>query len=405
MKYNVVLFILALLSGVFSTHAQDHSSCDGVRYRTALFTDVLTAEDVQYSQGETIGGDTVDLFLDIYEPSGDAVSHRPTIVLGFGGSFIVGTRKDIAELCKEYAKRGFVAVSIDYRLYDLPLFPFPRAEQMEEVVVKTVVDMRAALSFLVDDARKDNMYGIDTSQFFVGGVSAGSIMALHTAMLDFGDDIPAGIGSKLDDNGPIDGVTNANSAIPIQGVINFSGGLNKADWIDSDDPALFSYHDDMDPTVPYKSGFANVFGQNIIGLDGSYVLDSIAQARGVISELVTVPNSNVHVSYLLLPGESEKAIDASAKFMYKMLCSDRADVSQISQEKPYKIGPNPSYREFTLQVDAASTIEVLDISGRIVERIETAQAGEVRLSRLAKGSYILKIRMGNQRYTERVIKN
>lgn len=224
-------------------------------------------------------------------------------------------------------------------------------------------------------------------------------------MLDFGDDIPAGIGSKLDDNGPIDGVTNANAAIPIQGVINLFGGLNKADWIDSDDPVLFSYHDDMDPTVPYESGFANVFGQNIIGLDGSYVLDSIAQARGVISELVTVPNSPVLVSYLLLPGKSEKAIDASAKFMYKMLCIDRAGVSQISLEKLYKSGPNPSYREFALQVDAASTIEVLDISGRIVERIETAQAGEVRLPRLAKGSYILKIQIGNQRYTERVIKN
>lgn len=152
---------------VSSVSAQDHSSCDGDRYRTALFTDVLTEEDVQYYRGETIGGDTVDLFLDIYEPSGDAVSHRPTIVLGFGGSFIAGTRKDIAELCNDYAKRGFVAVSIDYRLYDLPLFPFPQAEQMEEVVVKTIVDMRATLSFLVNDARKDNMYGIDTSHFFV----------------------------------------------------------------------------------------------------------------------------------------------------------------------------------------------------------------------------------------------
>ena len=58
----------------------------------------------------------------------------------------------MAELCNDYAKRGFVAVSIDYRLYDLPLFPFPQAEQMEEVVVKTIVDMRATLSFLVNDA-------------------------------------------------------------------------------------------------------------------------------------------------------------------------------------------------------------------------------------------------------------
>lgn len=63
MKDNGVFFIPVLLGYVFSAHAQNHNSCDGDRYRMALFTEVLTAEDIQYSRGETIGGDTVDLFF------------------------------------------------------------------------------------------------------------------------------------------------------------------------------------------------------------------------------------------------------------------------------------------------------------------------------------------------------
>jgi len=404
MRKSIVFFIATVVFNMSLIQAQDHISCDGMRYRTAVFEEVIVKEDIQFSNGETIGEEKVDLFLDVYEPKGDGISTRPTIILGFGGSFITGSRKDIALLCEAYAKRGFVAVSIDYRLYDLPLFPPPAAEQMEVVVVKSMVDMRAALSFLVSDARNSNAYGVDTTQFFIGGVSAGSIMALHTAMLDFEDAIPTGLASKLDNNGPIDGITNTNSFIPIQGVINFSGGLNNGDWIDGEDPALFSYHDEMDPTVPYKSGFAYVFGQNIIGIDGSFVLDSIARARGVTSELVSVPNSMVHVSYLFVKEQRDKAVDESAKFMYKMLCSDRASVIEAEVDKPYNFGPNPSENSVFIDIRGEGKISLYDLTGRLLTTQSILNSGVFNLQDFVPGTYVVKIKVGEKAYSEKIIK-
>ena len=56
---------------------------------------------------------------------GDDLEDRPVIIMMFGGSFIGGSRTspDIVELCTRYAKMGYVAVAIDYRLtLDLLIF-------------------------------------------------------------------------------------------------------------------------------------------------------------------------------------------------------------------------------------------------------------------------------------------
>ena len=65
------------------------------------------------------------LYLDVYEPVSDIATERPAIVLAFGGGFISGTRGDIQFLCERFVKKGYVVVSIDYGLHDLPLIPLP----------------------------------------------------------------------------------------------------------------------------------------------------------------------------------------------------------------------------------------------------------------------------------------
>jgi acetyl esterase/lipase len=70
-----------------------------------------------------------DLLLDVYEPKNTDVSRlRPGLVMAFGGAFHRGTREDdrvleavasnttVAEYCREFASRGYVCFSIDYRL-------------------------------------------------------------------------------------------------------------------------------------------------------------------------------------------------------------------------------------------------------------------------------------------------
>ena len=57
-----------------------------------------------------------DLFLDIYYPVGSTEAKRPMVMWVFGGGFFQGTRQDLDQVCTEFAAKGFVAVTIDYRI-------------------------------------------------------------------------------------------------------------------------------------------------------------------------------------------------------------------------------------------------------------------------------------------------
>ena len=55
---------------------------------------------------------------------GDDLESRPLVLMLFGGSYIGGSRTspDIVEICTRYAKMGYVAAAIDYRLTTELLF-------------------------------------------------------------------------------------------------------------------------------------------------------------------------------------------------------------------------------------------------------------------------------------------
>lgn len=403
---NNLLILLTILT--MQLLAQDHSTCDGEKYRTIVFSEVEVQADIKFSEGKTIGGNDKELFLDIYSPKNDATANRPVIVLGFGGSFISGKRTDIAWLCEDYAKRGFVAIAIDYRLYDLPLIPFPAASDMQVVVIKSVVDMTAALQYMINDAEGANNYRIDTNAMFVGGISSGSIMACHTAMLDTSDNLPSYIVTKLRNEGLLDAGKNMIGSKNIKGVINFSGALHIGSWYESSDPPLFSCHDDADGTVPYKSGYGQVFGQNIVELEGSFMLDSFAKIRGMNSEMVTIPNSAGHVSYFAEEVQRNDVVNKSAVFLYKLLCSDRVDVPSLKEEVFYTISPNPFMDDITVQLAVASSskICILDLFGRVMmSSLYSGDSHTVNTSGLKPGAYILQLQVGTKTYISKVIKS
>ena len=191
------IFTTMLIFGVVGfAFAQNYPGCDDIRYRTDVFTEVESTLGLSYGSGTTIAGNSQELFLDVYQPVGDVQEIRPVIILAFGGSFISGERGDLAGLCESYARRGFVAVSIDYRLYDLPLIPFPTSDEMRDVVVRSISDFKAAIRFMREDAATSNTFRIDPNMIFVGGVSAGAIAAAHTAVLDETDDIDADLSAQ-----------------------------------------------------------------------------------------------------------------------------------------------------------------------------------------------------------------
>lgn len=67
--------------------------------------------------------------------------------------------------------------------------------------------------------------------------------------------------------------------------MNYSGGLADASWIDENNPPFHSVHDEFDGTVPYREGFASVFGIDIIYMEGSKIMQETEDSLGITISL------------------------------------------------------------------------------------------------------------------------
>jgi len=384
--------ILSLFLGCSQIIAQ-HSTCDGTRYVDNVFTEVKVTSDIKYGENVTWGGANKELFLDIYEPMGDTETRRPTIVLGFGGSFISGAKEDLANLCESYAMKGYVAVSIDYRLYDGPLLPLPSEAVMKDVVVKAIGDFKAAVRLLKEDANNSNTYGIDPAFVMSGGVSAGAIAAAHVAMLDSSDPVPNDLLDIITANGGFEGNTSFNNeySSEVIALVNFSGALNNATLITEGDPAFFSVHDDNDPTVPYGNGSVTIFGFPIAVIEGSARMTEVGDSIGIMNELVTIENSTEHVSYFGDPTSSEMMINQSAIFMENVVCNEIISSTQDLEDIPkITLFPNPSNGVVNIETDSFIGKTVLyNLAGQMIAQYKGNTV--LNLHKLENGIYIMKI--------------
>ena len=86
----------------------------------------------------------------------------PAVVCIHGGGFRAGKRESYDKLCVTLAERGFVAITVTYRL--APAYPFPAAVQ----------DSKAAVRWLRANAAK---YKVDPARIGVTGGSAGGHLA------------------------------------------------------------------------------------------------------------------------------------------------------------------------------------------------------------------------------------
>ena len=171
---SIYLLFLIMFSIVFS------QECSNGRYEEEIFDNIYVTSGVYYGSNmqEGIFGNTnEDLYLDIYEPYGDSLEDRPVVIFMFGGSFKGGSRtsSDIVELCTRYAKRGYVAVAIDYRL-TLDLLIFANETTAYKAASKGIHDLKGAIRFLRMNDELYNDYRIDSNRIYAGGVSAGGIV-------------------------------------------------------------------------------------------------------------------------------------------------------------------------------------------------------------------------------------
>ncbi|MFT4600330.1 MAG: para-nitrobenzyl esterase [Arenicella sp.] len=265
----------------FLSTAQDTS-----RYHCEYFNEIDSKKNVVYGQATTQGGVDQKLIMDIYMPKGDLNTERPLIIFAHGGYFIFGDKASFAEECEFFAKSGYVAVSINYRLIDIEVDSIMTPKI---AVIDAVSDMKAAVRYFT---KESNEYKIDSDNIFVGGYSAGAITSLHYAYANTTNDVLEMGGAELAQYVKMNGSLEGNSGNPgnsskIKGVVNIAGSLHSAELVNKGEPALYSVHGTADLTVPFNSGLT---GETLIETEGSGLIHKKAQKVGVTNLLRAIPD-------------------------------------------------------------------------------------------------------------------
>lgn len=402
------ILMLVLLSTFFS-QAQ-------VRYVDEVFPAVRLTSDLKYGEARTYLGNMQILDLDVYEPLSDNFSERPLIIFAHDGFRFMGILErfkatpHVVTFCESFAKRGYVAASINYRMF---MEDFSSATCNWEAIFRGVQDIKAAVRFF---RKPDNsqLFRIDTNKIFVGGFSAGAIIALHSAYLNEYE-IPNLIDTmKL---GNLEGNSgNPGYSSKVSGVISCYGGIGDTSWIEPGNVSVFSMHGVFDSAIPIRSG-PTVYG-NIFLYGGSAITE---RASNLKLKSYLMPMFGLSHGF---PGDStrrnyfvDSTIRTSSRFLYEVLTITNVDelAEPLNCFYLYQNYPNPfnSISKIKYQIANGSQVmlKVFDLLGRevvtLVNEEKPAGSYEVtfnaELYNLASGVYFYRLTSRNFSDTKKLL--
>ncbi len=401
---KTILIVLSLLCSVASLHAQYCSNSNRFT-EVDVFSlgQIDSALNVPYGMANASNGTPTTLAMDIYYPdlAVDSLSERPFVMILHGGGWAVGDKSQMRDDCREFAKKGYVAATMSYRLGIPPSL---------DVQYMTHQDAHAAFRFIVANA---TTYGIDTDWMFVGGRSSGSITSMFLVYNDEQDweMINPGVVGRL---GNISASGNSlTNNFALKGLINYWGSVQPSAVTAAEMLPTIHFHGEQDPVVALdSSGFT--------GMVGSRAIHNFLVAEGICSDLNIDPNGG-HGVYDNPEGVKFRTQKASC-FIRSVFCNDCASVSTTDSipaacaisTVPTSLGllsvinnvsvyPNPFNQQITIQgLSGGETIILRNAIGQ--EVYQGSNVSSISTASYPEGIYFLEIFKDANREVVKLIK-
>jgi hypothetical protein len=414
------------------------------------------------------------LQYDVYMPDTavDTMSQRPVLIYLHTGNFlpkainlgVTGLKDDstVVKFCTDFAKRGYVAVAVNYRLgwnaqgsdqatrVRSLLNAVYRAIQDTKYTVRTVKSRAADLKINPD---KVGLFGQGS-----GGYVALAYNCLdrweETALPKFNPTnlptptidtnlvgFPDATGGLLNfyDYQPTP-VTDASIAV----CVNVGGALADLSWIEGGEAPFITVHSPRDEFAPFVQGTVIVPGINapVVEADGPNLFIPKANDLGLNDAFATLPDFNdpytgqarslygtsVTTDLPAINGSGPINITANGEGLFP-ISTDYIDtiqnyvnprlmrvmqignwealsINSIRKNDLFKMYPNPAEDIVVIESKGKVLEEVviMDISGKVVNREQTwNQTMAIDVKDLKSGVYFVKVRSNEEEFVEKLI--
>ena len=300
MKKHVLLILVAVCALTTSNAQRRYYNEVFTNSQIVVHRDSVYGVNLDFLQNPT-NPTPVNLKMDIYEPnqSVDQVAQRPLFIYIHTGNFlpvaingsVSGTKTDSAcvEVCRQMARRGYVAVSMDYRTGWNPVSSDlnVRRGTLLVAVYRALNDSRSCVRYFKKSYVNGNPFKIDSSRIVMYGQGSGGYVTSAYATLNkyselatagkFGDGVTSlyidtalygqvnGIGGRA--NMPNNWTYSDNVSI----CINVGGALADTSWLEPGSKPIMAFHCVRDPFAPYREGTVIVPTTNdpVVDVSGS----------------------------------------------------------------------------------------------------------------------------------------
>jgi acetyl esterase/lipase len=376
MKTRLQIFSLWVLCVLFSFNLTSQTVARGgtihVEPKLSTAGNVIVERDIVYGSAWNDGSEKMQsLLLDSYQLEKGNQTSRPVIILVHGGGFGSGTKGFSAwqgnfypDVATAFANAGYVAFSIDYRLWS----NYPE-DKFSIVLDNAVEDVISALKWVKANC---SGYGIDTTKILIGGDSAGGGIAINASY-------------RSENSGLFRACISLWGGLPPYG----TSGKNPVNAcpVTSTAPATCIIHGTIDEVVPY------FISENL-----STALTKV----NVYNELHALDGLN-HYPVNTSPNSGDYKVDLVNEIIEKMLTFSNkilettSSVINRTSSGTMCAYPNPVCSgNLTLHFGSlidCGTVTFTDLAGRELFRtaIVNEEMKNINLSGYIKGVYIIEV--------------